>query len=311
MYKVSPGRFLGYTYENMQNDLGILARIFPEIIQIDSLGKTEDQRELYHFYIGSANAPKKILIFGGIHGREYMTSQLIMEQTTEFLMKLCRTQDKEYAKILEGKAIHVVPMVNPDGVTISQRGAMGIKNPDLKNLVEEIALREGGRHPQGSYFHRWKANAKGVDLNRNFDALWETCEDAVQEPSRENYKGPKPESEIESRALAELTRREEFQRTISYHSSGAVIYWDFYQQGQLRVQTWEFAKRIGEITGYVPQENTREQSSGGYKDWALLKMEIPSLTIEIGRQESPLPASCFEEIFMENRGVWEGTLMSF
>lgn len=311
MYKVSPGRFLGYTYENMQNDLGILARIFPEIIQIDSLGKTEDQRELYHFYIGSANAPKKILIFGGIHGREYMTSQLIMEQTTEFLMKLCRTQDKEYAKILEGKAIHVVPMVNPDGVTISQRGAMGIKNPDLKNLVEEIALREGGRHPQGSYFHRWKANAKGVDLNRNFDALWETCEDAVQEPSRENYKGPKPESEIESRALAELTRREEFQRTISYHSSGAVIYWDFYQQGQLRVQTWEFAKKIGEITGYVPQENTREQSSGGYKDWALLKMEIPSLTIEIGRQESPLPASCFEEIFIENRGVWEGTLMSF
>ena len=311
MYKVSPGRFLGYTYENMQNDLGILARIFPEIIQIDSLGKTEDQRELYHFYIGSANAPKKILIFGGIHGREYMTSQLIMEQTTEFLMKLCRTQDKEYAKILEGKAIHVVPMVNPDGVTISQRGAMGIKNLDLKILVEEIALREGGRHPQGSYFHRWKANAKGVDLNRNFDALWETCEDAVQEPSRENYKGPKPESEIESRALAELTRREEFQRTISYHSSGAVIYWDFYQQGQLRVQTWEFAKRIGEITGYVPQENTREQSSGGYKDWALLKMEIPSLTIEIGRQESPLPASCFEEIFIENRGVWEGTLMSF
>ena len=311
MYKVSPGRFLGYTYENMQNDLGILARIFPEIIQIDSLGKTEDQRELYHFYIGSANAPKKILIFGGIHGREYMTSQLIMEQTTEFLMKLCRTQDKEYAKILEGKAIHVVPMVNPDGVTISQRGAMGIKNPDLKNLVEEIALREGGRHPQGSYFHRWKANAKGVDLNRNFDALWETCEDAVQEPSRENYKGTKPESEIESRALAELTRREEFQRTISYHSSGAVIYWDFYQQGQLRVQTWEFAKKIGEITGYVPQENTREQSSGGYKDWALLKMEIPSLTIEIGRQESPLPASCFEEIFIENRGVWEGTLMSF
>ena len=311
MYKVSPGRFLGYTYENMQNDLGILARIFPEIIQIDSLGKTEDQRELYHFYIGSANAPKKILIFGGIHGREYMTSQLIMEQTTEFLMKLCRTQDKEYAKILEGKAIHVVPMVNPDGVTISQRGAMGIKNLDLKILVEEIALREGGRHPQGSYFHRWKANAKGVDLNRNFDALWETCEDAVQEPSRQNYKGRKPESEIESRALAELTRREEFQRTISYHSSGAVIYWDFYQQGQLRVQTWEFAKKIGDITGYVPQENTREQSSGGYKDWALLKMEIPSLTIEIGRQESPLPASCFEEIFIENRGVWEGTLMSF
>ena len=98
MYKVSLDRFLGYTYENMQNDLGIFARIFPETIQIDSMGRTEDNRELYHFRIGSANAPKKVLIFGGIHGREYMTSQLLMEQTTEFLMKLCRTRCKNMKK---------------------------------------------------------------------------------------------------------------------------------------------------------------------------------------------------------------------
>lgn len=308
MYKVSSDRFLGYTYENMQNDLGIFARIFPETIQIDSMGRTEDNRELYHFRIGSANAPKKVLIFGGIHGREYMTSQLLMEQTTEFLMKLCRTRCKEYEKIMEGKAIHIVPMANPDGVTISQMGAMGIKNPDLKSMVEEIALREGGRHPQGNYFSRWKANAKGVDLNRNFDALWENCEDAVQQPSRECYKGQNPESETESRALAELTRQEGFLRTISYHSSGAVIYWDFYQEGELRLNTWKFAKAMGEITGYEVLGKNGEQSSGGYKDWALLKMGIPSLTIEIGRLESPLPASSFGEIFMENRGVWEEAL---
>ena len=39
-------------------------------------------------------------------------------------------------------------------------------------------------------------------------------------------------------------------RTISYHSSGAVIYWDFYQEGELRLNTWKFAKAMGEITGY-------------------------------------------------------------
>ena len=65
---------------------------------------------------------------------------------------------------------------------------------------------------------------------------------------------------------------------------------------------------MGEITGYEVQGRNGEQSSGGYKDWALLKMGIPSLTIEIGRLESPLPASCFGEIFMENRGVWEEAL---
>ena len=41
MYKVSLDRFLGYTYENMQNDLGIFARIFPEAIQIDSMGRAD------------------------------------------------------------------------------------------------------------------------------------------------------------------------------------------------------------------------------------------------------------------------------
>lgn len=38
-------RFLGYTYENMQNDLGIFARIFPEYLQVQSLGKSADLRK--------------------------------------------------------------------------------------------------------------------------------------------------------------------------------------------------------------------------------------------------------------------------
>lgn len=92
MYKVPRGGFLGYTYENMQNDLSIFSHIFAENIQIDSLGKTEDGRMLYHFRIGDAHAPKKALIFGGIHGREYMTSQLLMEQSAEFLMRMCKKE---------------------------------------------------------------------------------------------------------------------------------------------------------------------------------------------------------------------------
>lgn len=39
-------RFLGYTYENMQNDLGIFARIFPEYLQVQSLGKSADLRKI-------------------------------------------------------------------------------------------------------------------------------------------------------------------------------------------------------------------------------------------------------------------------
>ena len=85
MYNTGFGRFSGYTYENMENDLELFEKIFPGILSVDSLGKTADEREIYHLTAGRREAQDKILIFGGIHGREYMTSQLIMEQTAEFL----------------------------------------------------------------------------------------------------------------------------------------------------------------------------------------------------------------------------------
>lgn len=310
MYKVLRGGFLGYTYENMQNDLSIFARIFAENIQIDSLGKTEDGRSLYHFRIGDANASKKALIFGGIHGREYMTSQLIMEQSAEFLMKLCKTDPDFYRELLRGKALHIVPMANPDGVTISQFGIHGLKTMNTQKLVREIAREEGGRHPGGYYFSRWKANARGVDLNRNFDALWEKYKDGREKPSSEKYKGVRPESETESAALAELTRKEKFSCTLSYHSSGEVIYWNFGQQGELLAQTKDFAQKIHAVTGYQVDGNWDVLDPGGYKDWAISKMKIPSLTVEIGQRESPLPGSCFRQILMQNKGVWE-TILSF
>ena len=106
-----------------------------------------------------------------------------------------------------------------------------------------------------------------------------------------------------------MTEKENFARTISYHSSGSVIYWSFGQKGALAQQTKNFAKRIGNITGYTPDDDYEELDPAGYKDWALLKKGIPSLTIEIGRSESPLPPSAYKRIYRENQHVWEETIL--
>ena len=158
--------------------------------------------------------------------------------------------------------------------------------------------------PCGPYYRKWKANARGVDLNRNFQAFWEEYHDLKGQPSREGYKGQAPEDQEESKALAELTRQEKFQRTVSYHSSGEVIYWDFGQKGEFR--------RIAATleSGYSGSQDTAAgrlglPGSAGYKDWAVKERKIPSLTIEIGKAESPLPPSAFREILRRNRGVWE------
>lgn len=313
MHKPLSRRFSGYTYESMVNDLHIFTRVFPQFLHLDSLGKTGDNREIYHLVLGQEGARGKIFFFGGIHGREYMTSQLLMEQAAEFLTHFYKGKEtykgRTYEELLEGKAIHLVPMANPDGVAICQQGPVGIRDKELCNLVWKIGEQEGGRNPCGPYYKQWKANARGVDLNRNFDALWEKYRDGKGGPAREGWKGNAPEDQEESKALAELTRKESFSRTVSYHSSGSVIYWDFGQKGNFREVNLNFARRIELVTGYERQDGWEDTDPAGYKDWAVMKMQIPSLTLEIGRLASPLPPFCFREILRENRGVWEETLL--
>ena len=46
----------------------------------------------------------------------------------------------------------------------------------------------------------------------------------------------------------------------------------------------------------------------GYKDWALLEMKIPSVTIEIGKGDSPLSENEFPEIWEKNKDIWKNIL---
>lgn len=304
--------FLGYTYENMQDDLGIFAESFPEYLQVSCLGKSADLRKIDCLRIGKQNAQQKVFIFGGIHGREYMTCQLIMEQAANFLLCLKNNsiyKGISYRKLLGKRAIYAVPMANPDGVSIAQFGWKSVRTSELRKAVLEIAERERGGLSCESYFSRWKANARGVDLNRNFPADWGQYTAGSLQASSERYKGIFPESEEETRVLTRLTRKERFRRTLSYHSSGQVIYWNFGQKGCLREVTENFADRISKVTGYETDGDFQKLEGAGYKDWALQSMGIPSLTVEIGKQDSPLPRYCFEEVYRENRWVWEEMLL--
>ena len=59
MYKQLGRRFWGYTYEEMKKDLEIFARAFPETMELRTLGKTADNREIYCFILGKADAGER------------------------------------------------------------------------------------------------------------------------------------------------------------------------------------------------------------------------------------------------------------
>lgn len=146
----------------------------------------------------------------------------------------------------EGWGGWIVPLVNPDGAEISQ-----------------------------SVAPLWKANARGVDINCNFDALWGTGRLNTRVCGAENCIGDSPFSEPESRAVAHFTTRIMPNATFAFHTKGEEIYWRFDGRGDERG-----AKILSLATGYHYKEAVG--SAGGYKDWCLMRLGIPSYTIECG-----------------------------
>lgn len=109
-------------------------------------------------------------------------------------------------------------------------------------------MQQAGRK-QNNFIQRWKANARGVDLNRNFDIGWASYIGAPA-PCGEGYKGPSPASEPETQAILHTASKYKFACCISYHSSGNLIYWDYGCHGNLRQKELALANYASTIIGY-------------------------------------------------------------
>lgn len=191
-----------------------------------------------------------------------------------------------------------IPMSNPDGVVISQTKTLS----EEQQAIYRIDTEEGHTTAAESrYATLWKANGLGTDLNRNFSAGWESIVDRT-EPSSEGYPGTSPFSAAEAQLLRDYTLRYPFNATISYHATGSLIYYEYGEKQPVNDRSKSLAAAVSKICGY-PLEGSGGVDGAGYKDWAIDKMEIPSLTIEIGCEEAALAEREIYSIFVRNYRV--------
>ena len=293
-----------YTYQEMQVDLNSLKATYPKM-QMDVLGNTIDGRQLYHVVVGNPSAPHKILVHGGIHAREYISSQLVMREIVALLemqQNKLLYHGQSVATLLQNTCIHFVPMVNPDGITLVQGGIDALNTQAAKTMVMSMAAQDQVTD-LATYLRKWKNNINGVNLNRNFDAFWQEATPKVDHPSNMFYKGTGPESEVESKALANLCRQLRPDYTISYHTQGRVIYWYFGETGNYKAKGQHLANVVHQNTGYTISNTWSQTDAAGFKDWAVQKLDIPSVTIELGRGTSPVDESQITQMWTENDGI--------
>lgn len=293
-----------YTYQEMQVDLNSLKATYPKM-QMDVLGNTIDGRQLYHVVVGNPSAPHKILVHGGIHAREYISSQVVMREIVALLEMQQNNwlyHGQSVATLLQNTCIHFVPMVNPDGITLVQGGIDALNTQAAKTMVMSMAAQDQVTD-LATYLRKWKNNINGVNLNRNFDAFWQEATPKVDHPSNMFYKGTGPESEVESKALANLCRQLMPDYTISYHTQGRVIYWYFGETGNYKAKGQYLANVVHQNTGYTISDTWSQTDAAGFKDWAVQKLDIPSVTIELGRGTSPVDEAQITQMWTENDGI--------
>ena len=247
------------------------------------ISKSLCERKIHYLQLGKR--VNQVLFAATFHGMEWLTGLLVLT----FFEKLCeKVQNNQIfygldiAKLLEQRGICIVPCVNPDGVEISLHGAE-TAGP-YKNLVRSAAN-------YGSTAS-WQANARGVDINHNFNAGWGRLhqmeiENDIIGPAPTRYGGPEPESEPETRAIVNLCQKENFRHAIAFHSQGEEIYWNYGPRTPLNSRL--IANIMAKFSGYSVAKPEGLAVGGGFKDWFIEKLGSPGFTIEIGKGQNPLP----------------------
>lgn len=282
-----------YSFEMMEKDLLALKGDLP--IELESIGKSEKGRNLWAIKLGKGE--KSLLFVGAHHGREWMTTSLLMKMLEQYATayKYGGEIGPFSSQLLDEVSIWFVPMLNPDGVSIQQG------NLSRLSFSEKVAVWQMNGYCLD--WIRWKANAKGIDLNRQYPAGWNEVKTDRSKPFYQFYKGTKPLEAAEAQALVTFTKQIDPLIAISYHTSGREIFWHY--QNKHFKRDYHLAKKTAQLTEYKLSMPEDHAVGSGFTDWFITEFQRPAMTIELSYlvDETHPPLSVFPEEWKRNQFV--------
>jgi len=285
------------SYSDLINELENLSEN-SEIFNFYYIGESVLSRKIPLITLGDPNAKKSVLYVSTHHASENICTSVLLSFIKEYLeayegyKQICQINIRYLFKM---RKIYIIPMLNPDGVEYRLNGI------DESNPIRERVISLNG----GTDFCKWNANARGVDLNHNYNAYF----DEYKEHEAQNgisagsgfYSGEFPESEPETQAITNLIRfyENELQGVLTLHSQGEEIYYK--SKGMCLGNTEIKARHIAKMTGYTLSEAKGPSALGGLTDWVIKEIGKPSFTIECGRGENPLDIAQAGAIYLRLR----------
>lgn len=283
-----------YTLTDLKADLTYLAQNYKPF-SYREIGKSVCRSPIYEIEIG--NGPISVHLNGSFHANEWITSLFLIHFTEYILSNEALNSTKSYLSykdLFSWFTFSIVPMVNPDGVSLV------LEPSKLDKVTYSHVLKI---NKMNENFLSWKSNIRGVDLNKQFPANWEKekMRKNLQSFSSRDFTGFEPLSEPESRVMAKLAYKKNFDYLFCFHTQGKEIYWGY--EGLEPIESEKIASVMEEYSSYKCIRNV--DSHAGFRDWCIKEFRRAGFTVELGKGINPLPIKQFEQIFHETTYMME------
>lgn len=259
-----------HNYTELTAKLQELVEQHGNIARLSSIGKTLEGRDIWSVRISGdlahADSLPAIILMGGHHAREHLSVELPLHYL-EYLLSEYVKGNSRIQNLVNGRDIHIIPMVNPDGSEYDISGSY------------KLWRKNRSKNSGGTY---------GVDINRNYGYKWGGG-GASTNPASDTYRGPSAFSEPESQAIKKyIEEHQNISILLSFHTySKLILYpWGNTFDGIATARDKQvhetMANKMAEWNGYKAQQASALYiASGDTTDWAYGAHKIISFTFEL------------------------------
>jgi len=260
-----------HNYAEMTDKLRQLTTQYANIAQMSSIGKTVEGRDIWVVRISGdlahADSLPAAIFMGGHHAREHLSIELPLYYI-EYLLTEYANGNPRVQRLVNGRDIHIIPMVNPDGAEY-----------DISTGSYKSWRKNRSKNSNGTY---------GVDLNRNYGYGWGGG-GASTNPNSETFRGPNAFSEPETQAIKKYVEsHDNITILLSFHTfSQLILYpwghvYDSIANARDKQVHEVMARKMAEWNGYTPEQSSELYiASGDTTDWSYGEHKIISFTFEL------------------------------
>jgi hypothetical protein len=253
---------------------------YPEIVRVFSIGRSFQGRDIWMAKVSDNvaddEAEPEILVDALHHAREHMTTEqalaLLRWLTTDY------GTDETVTRLVDRRETFIIFALNPDGMRFDLTG------DPFRAWRKNRQLSASGAHLY-------------TDLNRNYSYRWACCGGSSGNRDSITYRGPRPFSAPETRALRNFVASrvvdgvQQIRTHVSLHTNGELILWPYgYTRRDLPSDMTAFdyrafvalGKAMAALNGYTAKQSSDLYITDGDQiDWLYGEHRIFSYTYEL------------------------------